>query len=43
MGYKWDNDGITLIGCWDRSLGVSQNGGTPIAGWFIRENPSRNG
>ena len=22
-------------------MGVSINGGTPIAGWFIRENPTR--
>ena len=22
----------------ERNIGVSRNGGTPIAGWFIREN-----
>ena len=35
MEYYWWDAGI--------NLGVSVNGGTPIAGWFVRENPTRNG
>jgi hypothetical protein len=27
-------------GAFPRFWGVPENGGTPIAGWFIRENPS---
>ena len=29
---------LSRIGC-DDHMGVSYIGGTPIAGWFIRENP----
>ena len=31
---------LLMISIHYRQMGVSINGGTPIAGWFIRENPS---
>jgi len=34
----WESQGREAGHPWDQ-IRVSINGGTPIAGWFIRENP----
>ena len=40
MGKSWENHGKTMGKPWDK-LSFHSHGGTPVAVWFIRENPHR--